>query len=76
MKDKDYIKRIIRYSSKITKYMENIDSFSEFSINDEKVDAVIFNLEQIGETAKKLSSKVMNRYENINWKSISYICSI
>jgi len=70
MKDKDYIERLINYCAKILRYMEGVNTFSEFASNSEKVDAVILNLEQIGETAKKLSGDIKNRYPNINWLSI------
>ena len=35
--------------------MKNVENYESFNLNDEKIDAVILNLEQIGETAKKLS---------------------
>lgn len=70
MKDRDYIERIIKYANKITKYMSSVQSFSEFAINEEKIDAVILNLEQIGETAKKLSIEAKENYKEINWKNI------
>lgn len=70
MKDKEYIERIIKYANKITKYMSSISSYKEFSANEEKVDAVILNLEQIGETAKKLSETVKEEYKVINWTNI------
>ncbi len=37
--------------------MKEVKTFTNFENNDERVDAVILNLEQIGETAKKLSDK-------------------
>ena len=70
MRDKEYIERIIKYGNKITKYMSNVNSFNVFSENDEKVDAVILNLEQIGETAKKLSKIVKEDYKEVNWTNI------
>lgn len=70
MKDKEYIERIMKYAKKIVKYMSNVNSFKAFSENDEKVDAVILNLEQIGETAKKLSETVKEDYKEINWVNI------
>lgn len=57
MKDKKYLERIINYSNKIIRYLEEITSIEEFESNEEKVDAVLLNLEQIGETAKKLSEE-------------------
>jgi len=70
MKDKTYIDRIIKYAKKIGRYMEGVDSFTVFEKNEEKVDAVILNLEQIGETAKKLSKKTQQDYPSIHWPSI------
>ena len=70
MKDKAYILRIINYASKIAKYMKNVETYESFKLNDEKVDAVILNLEQIGETAKKLSIEAKNAYPNIKWPNI------
>ena len=70
MKDKTYIDRIIKYAKKIGRYMQEVDTFRDFEKNDEKVDAVILNLEQIGETAKKLSEETKQNYKSIHWPSI------
>ncbi len=50
--------------------MKEVNTFTNFENNDEKVDAVILNLEQIGETAKKLSDKTKQNYSTIHWPSI------
>lgn len=50
--------------------MSSVKSFNDFISNSEKVDAVILNLEQIGETAKKVSVETRKKYLNINWTSI------
>lgn len=70
MKDKIYIERIIKYARKIDKYMKEVDIFSAFENSEEKVDTVILNLEQIGETAKKLPIKIKQIYYSVNWPSI------
>ncbi|MFW5794195.1 MAG: DUF86 domain-containing protein [Bacillota bacterium] len=70
MKDREYIQRLIKYCDKINDYMTPVKSFSEFISKPEKVDAVILNLEQIGETAKKLSLEMRKEYPKINWPSI------
>jgi len=70
MRDKEYIQRMIKYCEKIMLYMKEVKSFEDFSPDPEKVDAVILNLEQIGETAKKLSNETTSIYHNINWLSI------
>jgi uncharacterized protein with HEPN domain len=70
MKDKIYIDRIINYAKKIGRYMDEVNTFTCFENNEEKVDAVILNLEQIGETAKKLSDETKQNYNSIHWPSI------
>lgn len=70
MKDNEYITRIIKYSEKIAKYMNGVSSYHEFETNEEKLDAVIMNLEQIGETAKKLSDDFKKLYSKIEWTKI------
>lgn len=70
MKDDEYIQRLIKYCNKICDYMKSVNSLKDFVLNSEKVDAVILNLEQIGETAKKVSNETREKYSNINWSSI------
>jgi len=70
MKDNQYVQRLIKYCDKINDYMRPVKSFNEFISIPEKVDAVILNLEQIGETAKKLSLEIRKEYPKINWPSI------
>lgn len=70
MRDNEYIQRLIKYCDKINEYMKPVQSFNDFATNTEKVDAIILSLEQIGETAKKLSQETRNKYLNINWPSI------
>lgn len=50
--------------------MEEVIAFTDFENNDEKVDAVILNLEQIGETARKISDETKQNYPSIHWPSI------
>jgi uncharacterized protein with HEPN domain len=70
MKDNIYLERIIKYTKKINRCMEPIDSFEMFLLNEEKIDAVTLNLEQIGETVKKLSKEFTNNFTEIDWKNI------
>ncbi|XFA98624.1 DUF86 domain-containing protein [Candidatus Izemoplasma sp. B36] len=70
MRDEAYIKRLIKYCSKISEYMKPVSSFNDFASNLEKIDAVILNLEQIGETAKKLTVEIKEKYLEVNWQSI------
>lgn len=70
MKEKEYIDRFIKYATKIGKYVEGVSHFQDFQSNEEKVDAVILNLEQIGETANKLSNETKEKYPTIHWPRI------
>lgn len=70
MKDKKYLERIVNYSNRISRYLETVNDFDDFESNEEKVDAVLLNLEQIGETAKKLSKELKNNIPNIEWNKI------
>ena len=53
MKNKEYmsIKKMIDYIDKALRYTENC-SFKQFSQNEEKVDATIFAISQVGELVK------------------------
>lgn len=55
--------------SKIQKYVQDL-SFEEFSEDEMRVDAVIRNLEIIGEAAGNVSIEVRNNYPDIQWKKI------
>ncbi len=65
MKDEKYVKRIINYCNKIIRYLKTVETIDEFTSNEEKVDAVLLNLEQVGETAKKLSESYKMLYPKI-----------
>lgn len=71
MKDNKYLERIIKYIIKINKYMSNVDTFEVFVSYEEKIDAVILNLEQIGESVKKLSDTYKEKHANIDWINIA-----
>jgi len=70
MSDKDYLLRLKKYGEKILAYMKDVKECPEFASNPEKVDAVILNLEQIGETAKKISEEAKAHFPDLNWPSI------
>lgn len=68
MKNKEYmsIKKMIDYIDKALRYTENCD-FNQFSNNEEKVDATVFAISQIGELVKNISKETMEKYSNIEW---------
>lgn len=68
MKNKEYmsLKKMIEYINKALKYTEGC-SFETFSRNEEKVDATVFAISQIGELVKNITKETMERYSNIEW---------
>lgn len=66
--NKEYmsLKKMIEYINKALKYTEGC-SFETFSRNEEKVDATVFAISQIGELVKNITKETMERYNNIEW---------
>lgn len=50
--------------------MKGMNGYENFESHEEKIDAVILNLEQIGETARKLSYHTKDFYSSVNWPQI------
>lgn len=65
-----YIEHILLSINKIEKFTENI-SHREFLRNQLIQDAVIRNIEIIGEAAKKLSDDFKSTYHLIPWKEMA-----
>lgn len=68
MKNKEYmsLKKMIEYINKALKYTEGCN-FESFSDNEEKVDATVFAISQIGELVKNISKETMEKYPNVEW---------
>ena len=68
MKNKEYmsLKKMIEYINKALKYTDGCD-FKSFSSNEEKVDATVFAISQIGELVKNISKETMEKNPNIEW---------
>lgn len=68
MKNKEYmsIKKMIEYIDKALKYTNGL-TFEEFSNNEEKVDATVFVISQIGELVKNISKETIEEYPEIEW---------
>lgn len=60
------LKKMIEYIDKTLRYTDGCD-FQSFSNNEEKVDATIFAISQIGELVKNISKGTMKKYPNIEW---------
>jgi uncharacterized protein with HEPN domain len=70
LRDKDYIDHILHAIDKINKYA-GVSSKDGFFQNEMTQDAVIRNLEVIGEAVSKLSSSLKTQYNEIPWRQIS-----
>jgi len=64
-----YIEDILNSIEKIEKYTKHT-TFEKFSIDEKTIDAVIRNLEVIGEAAKNIPKKTFAKYKDIPWKKI------
>ncbi len=71
MRELKYLERVIKYIQKINRFMSNVDNYETFILNEEKIDAVILNLEQIGESVKKLSDNYKKTHTDIDWINIA-----
>ena len=65
-----YLKDILNSIVHIEEYVANID-YSDFSNDQKTVDAVIRNLEIIGEATKNIPEEIRNQYPNLPWREIS-----
>jgi len=61
---------ILRAIGKIERFIAGL-SFEEFEQNDQIVDAVVRNLEIIGEAAKHVPAEVRARYAAVEWKRVA-----
>ncbi|BAL81633.1 HepT-like ribonuclease domain-containing protein [Caldisericum exile] len=69
-KDREYLFDIKEAIDRIKNYTKDID-FGTFIAKTEKQDAVLRNLEIIGEAVKNISPEIKNKYSVVNWKSIA-----
>jgi uncharacterized protein with HEPN domain len=68
--DLAYVEHILDCIRKIKEFSEGL-SFKEFSGNELVQDAIIRNIEIIGEASKKISSDTKQTYFEISWKEIA-----
>ena len=64
-----YLEDIVSAINKIEKYTKRL-SFNRLKKDEKTIDAVIRNLEIIGEAAKHLPKQIKEKYFNIPWKEI------
>jgi len=70
-KYKVYLDDIIVAIEKIEEYSKRVPSYREFSKNNIVIDAVIRNLEIIGEAVKNLPYELKRKHHYIEWKKIA-----
>ena len=61
-----YLEDINDFISRIEKYIEGLD-YQKFSENQMVIDAVLRNLELIGEASKKIPEEIKRKFSNLPW---------
>lgn len=64
-----YLDDILEAIQRIKEYISNMD-FEDFAENRLVVDAVVRNLEIIGESCRALPQEIREKYPNIEWRKI------
>ena len=67
---KIYLEDILTAIDKIQSYTQNI-SFEKFSEDEKTLDAVVRNLEILGEAIKNVPEEIRKKHPDIEWKKIS-----
>ncbi len=65
-----FVHDMLEAIEKIEKYTESINDPEEFKRKDIVVDAVLRNLEIIGEAAKNIPEEIRNKYPEILWNRV------
>ncbi len=65
-----YLQDIVEASERIASYVKEV-TYVEFETDQMRIDAVIRNLQIIGEAVKKLPDSIRDRYPNIAWQEIA-----
>ena len=65
-----YLEDILTSIDKIQKYTKKM-SFDKFKINPVVVDAVVRNLEILGEASKNIPADIKNKHKKVEWKKIA-----
>jgi len=68
--DKEFVLDMLIACGRILKYTENL-SYDDFCKNEMVLDAVVRNIEVLGEAAKNVSENVKNRYGDVEWREIA-----
>lgn len=66
---KIYLEDILECIHKINQYILGLD-FQSFSSDEKTIDAVIRNLEIIGEASRNISNEIRDKHPEIKWRGI------
>lgn len=67
---KEYILDMFLACQKILEYTKNL-CFEEFAEDNKTLDAVVRNIEIIGEAVKNVSEKFVKKYQDVEWSKIA-----
>lgn len=65
-----YLEDILVSAERVARYLERV-SYEDFITDEMLLDAVLFNLEVVGEAAKHVPENIRVNYPSIEWRSIS-----
>ena len=68
--DKEFLLDILEACRRIKYYIKGL-TYDEFLKKEEKQDAVVRNIEIIGEAVKNVSNELKAEYPDVNWKKIA-----
>ncbi len=65
-----YLEDILEAAQRIVAYVQGVAAQTEFTSNQMMVDAVLYNLQVIGEAVKQVPPEVRSRYPDVEWRKI------
>ena len=72
---KTYLEDIVQAAQKIDRYISEL-SLQTFSADEKTIDAVVRNLEVIGEAVRNIPGNIRERYPEIEWHRIAGLRNI